>query len=39
MGHPGSVSRMISAGRTDRNMAKKCNELMKVIFGDQESAP
>ena len=31
MGHPGSVSRMISAGRSDRRMSERFHALVKAI--------
>lgn len=31
MGHPGSVSRMISAGRSNKSLANQRNELTKII--------
>jgi REP element-mobilizing transposase RayT len=34
IGHPGSVSRMISAGRTDKNVAWKRNELAEILFAE-----
>ena len=36
MGHPGSVSRMISAGRTDKNVARKRNELAGILFSEEK---
>ena len=32
---PGSVSRMISAGRTYKNVAKKGNELAEILFAEE----
>ena len=39
MGHPGSVSRMLSAGRADKNPAMKRNALTQTLFPDEQSAP
>ena len=33
MGHPGSVSRLISAGRGDRNLSIRRSELEQLLFG------
>ena len=38
MGHPGSVSRMLSTGRADRNLASEQNALTKVLFPNEKSA-
>jgi REP element-mobilizing transposase RayT len=39
MGHPGSVSRMTSAGRSDKNLVKKRNELAAMLFtGESRSS-
>ena len=37
MGHPGSVSRMISAGRADKSLSAKRNDLTKTLFGEEAS--
>ena len=34
MGHPGSVSRMISENRGDRELIAECQRLSKVLFGE-----
>jgi hypothetical protein len=37
MGLPGSASRMISAGRTDKNVARKRNELAGILFVEEKA--
>jgi hypothetical protein len=34
-GHPGSVSRMISAGRSAKTLAMKKNELAEMLFAGE----
>jgi REP element-mobilizing transposase RayT len=38
MGHPGSVSRMVSAARTDKHLKGKCRDLCEVLFSDQDNS-
>lgn len=38
MGHPGSVSRMVSAARTDKHLKGKCRDLCEVLFSDQDDS-
>jgi putative transposase len=37
MGHPGSVSRMLSAGRADKDLAVKRDALTQILFSDEKS--
>ena len=37
MGHPGSVSRMLSTGRAHSNLASEQNPLTKVLFPNEKS--
>lgn len=39
MGHPGSVSRMLSAGRADKDLAMKRKALTQILFPDEHSTP
>lgn len=39
MGHPGSVSRMIAAARSDMNLANRRNELAGILFPQDKSTP
>ena len=39
MGHLGSVSRMLSAGRADKDLAMKRDALTKILFLDEKSTP
>ena len=37
MGHPGSVSRMISAGRADKSLTMKRSKLARILFVEKEA--
>ena len=37
MGHPGSVSRTISAGKSDKNLALRIRELAEILVAGEES--
>ena len=38
-GYPGSVSRMISSGRTDQNVARKRNEPPEILSAKENTPP
>ena len=39
MGHPGSVSRLLSAGRTDKYLSMKRRELAEILFPEKKAHP